>query len=531
MPSDSVCSDSTGSRIREAGALPRRAIHLDAAAAAAHKTVYRRKAQAPSGEFGAEEGIENLLLQLLIHTATVVPHFQRNVGARGHRGQRGFGYFLDGGANCNDAGGAFADTLRCVPHKVYDDLAHLPCIDEDGGAVPGRPDVDLNGLRNRGTQGIAGFADQSIQVGALHVQRTFARVREHFAGEFGRAFAGANHTLQHAPRLVAGRDGLQRITGAAENHHQQVVEIVRDSGGKLTDSLQLLCLQVTHFGLLVVLDLRAGPKPTGDLPGGRAKRNRAHQMPAITAVGGPLQPVFDFEYGPGLPRLLPGSARALPILRVKKVIPLPGIARACVTRVVEPLPVGVGNAALSGRHPHHVGDRFQQGLVLRGTALQRGSLLVDAPLHLESLNRVDHRMRQNVGRDVPFRQVVHSPALHGVDGQRFASARGEHHHGAGKTLAFVTQGGQHVEPVHVGEVEIKEDAVGRPLPAHPDAGRSAIALGELELVGRRKFEIALVNLAVDPLIFHDQNFPHPGFAHPFPAGSKPGTVPKPRLAQ
>ena len=56
-------------------------------------------------------------------------------------------------------------------------------------------------------------------------------------------------------RLRVWRSGIAKQRGIAAYYHQQVVEIVRDPAGKLTDSFHSLGLPQRSFRLLAFLDL------------------------------------------------------------------------------------------------------------------------------------------------------------------------------------------------------------------------------------------------------------------------------------
>ena len=72
-----------------------------------------------------------------------------------------------------------------------------------------------------------------------------------------------------------------------KNAHQKVVEIVGDSARQPADAFEFLLLEGGILGPLLVLDLRTGAEPVGNLSGGGPQGNGAHEMPSVAAVSGP----------------------------------------------------------------------------------------------------------------------------------------------------------------------------------------------------------------------------------------------------
>ena len=165
------------------------------------------------------------------------------------------------------------------------------------------------------------------------------------------------------------RETVQRLTRAAENDHQQVVELVCNSRRKLAYTLQFLVLQMDRLGLLLTLDFRAGPEPVRDLAGVVAEWDRTHQVPSEAAVRRAPQPVLYLKYRPGLSRLRPGTQCPFPVFGMQKLIP-PRRARLfhALPGVFQPLAVRVLGASVRVYHPDHLRNGVQQVLVLSCTA-------------------------------------------------------------------------------------------------------------------------------------------------------------------
>src|SRR5690606_33772726 len=76
---------------------------------------------------------------------------------------------------------------------------------------------------------------------------------------------------------------------------------------------------------LLVVDVRAGPKPPHDVPLGVPHRQRAPEKPAVHAVVA-TKAVLDLVVFAGPQRMLPTLPRPLLVVRVHGVVP-PGAAR------------------------------------------------------------------------------------------------------------------------------------------------------------------------------------------------------------
>ncbi|MNT09369.1 hypothetical protein D3C72_1441500 [compost metagenome] len=87
---------------------------------------------------------------------------------------------------------------------------------------------------------------QRLQRDGLRVQRLFSGKRQQPLGKLCAAFGG----LQRPNNALFGLCVLRLLSGqfqAADNHRQQVVEIMRQAAGELADRLHFLAVQQRFF--------------------------------------------------------------------------------------------------------------------------------------------------------------------------------------------------------------------------------------------------------------------------------------------
>jgi hypothetical protein len=108
--------------------------------------------------------------------------------------------------------------------------------------------LQLDRFADRTPQQIGDFADQLVGIDRLRRQRLLPRKRQQPLREFG----GAPHPFQRqlaragdplrCRRRRQSRDLIADDIEAAHHHRQQIVEIMRQTAGQLTDHLHLLGL-------------------------------------------------------------------------------------------------------------------------------------------------------------------------------------------------------------------------------------------------------------------------------------------------
>ena len=108
--------------------------------------------------------------------------------------------------------------------------------------VQGDIDVELNVLPHALTEQFAHALDMLRQIDALRMQRLPTGERQQPAGQFRCApgcLLGPSQRPFAQPHVARLGKDLQPI----DDHHEQIVEVVRNPAGKLADRLQLLHLE------------------------------------------------------------------------------------------------------------------------------------------------------------------------------------------------------------------------------------------------------------------------------------------------
>jgi hypothetical protein len=104
-------------------------------------------------------------------------------------------------------------------------------------------------------QKVAHAGHQCIDVDGTGHQPLPARKRQQLLGQLGAALGGA-HGIAHEPVLTLAFDPMREQIEIADHGGEQVVEVVRDAAGELTDGFHLLRLQQDRLGALALADLR-----------------------------------------------------------------------------------------------------------------------------------------------------------------------------------------------------------------------------------------------------------------------------------
>jgi len=202
----------------------------------AHNANHGGQAQSPSGEFGGEEGVENLGLGFGTHTASRIPNLQVHVGAGrqvvvevggGEAGEIGIQH---AGGDPDDAA-VIADGFGGVGDQIHDDLADLGGIGFDRRQRGGEGELDGGFFGKDSPQQVGGFLRHAREVYGLQGKAALARIGQHLIGELGGAAGGG---FDFGQVFDGGRcrgqiqQGNARI---AQNDGEEVVEIVGQAAG------------------------------------------------------------------------------------------------------------------------------------------------------------------------------------------------------------------------------------------------------------------------------------------------------------
>ena len=221
------------------------AVDLDVAARLLDEAVHHAQPQAGAlaDILGGEERLEHFFQNVRRHAAAGVAHRDHHVGARAHLRVR-----LRIGLVEDDVAG-FERELAAVRHRV----ARIDRkIEQCGGELcrigDGAPDIvfqhrlDLDLLAERRAQQVRGIARKRIRIDRARLERLAAREGEQLMRQLGAARRGlVDHPGDRGelrPVLHALGEDLDR----AGDDGQDVVEVVRDAAGELSDGIHLLRL-------------------------------------------------------------------------------------------------------------------------------------------------------------------------------------------------------------------------------------------------------------------------------------------------
>ena len=203
------------------------------------------EAQSASGELRGVERIEDARARLGIDAATVVAHFQSDVGALGEsvtqkRLREGGAIRLDGAGADDDSPGVFAEGLGCVGDQAHGHLAQLGRIGLDGGEVPAEVVLEDGLARGRTLDELGHFANDPRDVEALGAERLGPGIGQHLAGQGRRPVGRVHDPVEPLPQRRLGWQVHQCEAGFAQDRGEQVIEVVSDASGHDTQALQLL---------------------------------------------------------------------------------------------------------------------------------------------------------------------------------------------------------------------------------------------------------------------------------------------------
>ena len=135
--------------------------------------------------------------------------------------------------------------------SVDDEIQH-DLFDHAGiGAHIGRPrrivKLDVNVLAENPVQHPRQVTDDDVHVDVFDLNRLTAAEREQLARQRCRALGVLRNIRNRLVEIGRQSSVLGGFFGAAENHRQDVVEVMSDSAGELPDRLQLLRLPQLHL--------------------------------------------------------------------------------------------------------------------------------------------------------------------------------------------------------------------------------------------------------------------------------------------
>ena len=211
------------------------AVDVDVALRLADEAIDHAEAEATSlaDPLGREEGLEHLLEVSRRNADARVGDLDHRIASRHRFGiHRNVSGIQDDVARLDQQFAAVRHRIARIEAEIDQRGLELGAIDMDDAEIVREHGVDLD-LRTQGApQELAGVGDQGVEVGRLRPQRLLAREGEQLAGQGGRAIDGLAHQLE--PFVRDGAQVLvQQYVDVAQDHHQDVVEVVRDAAGEL----------------------------------------------------------------------------------------------------------------------------------------------------------------------------------------------------------------------------------------------------------------------------------------------------------
>ena len=227
------------------GAPARLADHGDVAPVLPDYAVDHGQAQAGAlvHLLGGEEGLEDLLAGLLVHALAGVAHRQHGIGRRLHIGVHQIGRLVQvrvGGLDAQAA--ALGHGVAGVGHQVKQHLLHLVLVrvHRAQGRFQGYAQLHV----------LADHPPDQALVGLHHLVEGERLKLAHLAAAEGQELAyqvsGLEGAFEHAFQVGPVGAALVQVfhgqLGVADDHREDIVEVVGDAPGQVADGLHLLGL-------------------------------------------------------------------------------------------------------------------------------------------------------------------------------------------------------------------------------------------------------------------------------------------------
>ena len=191
-----------------------------------------------------EERLEDARLDRLAHAGARVAHREHHVLAGHHVGGLARVFVVEHHVRRLDhepaAGG---HRVAGVDDEVHQHLLELAAVHLDGADVRLGAHVDRDVLADQPAEHLVQLGDERVDVEERRFHELLPGEAEQLPGEAARGLAGAADLVERLPDRVIGRAGPPSShPGPAEDHGQQVVEVVGDAAGQPADRLHLLGL-------------------------------------------------------------------------------------------------------------------------------------------------------------------------------------------------------------------------------------------------------------------------------------------------
>src|SRR5581483_7013989 len=233
---------------RHRGPLADGAFEIDRTVRLTGEAISLTKAQTTAAPdlLGGEERLESALLHVVRHADAGVAHLDLDEVA-----DEVPALFIECDITGTDAQrAAFRHRVARIEPDIEQRQLELAGVDLDRPESWRNVDDDADVAAQRSAEQIADGVELAVEIDALRAQRLPARESKQLSGERLAALGGVTDVDDQAfELLVVAGEPLGHI-GASENDRQQIVEIVRDAPGQLSDGLHLLRLEQLLAGFL-----------------------------------------------------------------------------------------------------------------------------------------------------------------------------------------------------------------------------------------------------------------------------------------
>ena len=446
----------------ERGAVPGLAVDPDVTAALLDHAVDRRQAKAAAFALllGREERLEHARTGRRVHAFAAVADREHHVRARLDRDvrQRVRGVQFDVGS-LDRQPPAGRHRIARVDREVDENLLHRRRIDRHLTQIGRERGDQLDILADQPAQQFLDLRHQRVEVDHLRLQHLPPAERQQLPGQRRGAIARRLNFQQIQAQRILLRDLVEHQVAVAEDRREQVVEVVRDPAGELTDRFHLLRLAQLLLELAPLGDVARVDDDGAD--GGVAEAVDADPFHDPPRAVGVMEPDFFHDRRAGFADGL-GQAHAdeLAILRVQEIED-----RSSHHLLRRPSEMADRRGAEIRDAPLGVDQQQRVGAVLdqRAEALFAGAqrrLGVPA-LHFLGVQRerVADGALQALDGQVHLAEIIGGAGLHRLDGDVLRAAAGQHDDR--RRDALVTDLAQQAQAVAGAEQVVEEGDVER----------------------------------------------------------------------
>src|SRR5882724_11099808 len=216
----------------ESGTFAEFAVHPDESAALLYYTVYRRQTQTGSLALflGGEKRLENVSLSFRVHAGPGVRNCEKDVLSwLHHRVRRPVQVIQFDIRGLNGKTAALGHGVARIHREVHDDLFHLAGVRANRSQISRTADNQLDVFANQTRNELAHFFDDGIQIHRARLQHLHPAESEKLTRQRSCAIRRSINLFNLARDVICWWQNIQQQFRVALDHHQQIVEVVRDA--------------------------------------------------------------------------------------------------------------------------------------------------------------------------------------------------------------------------------------------------------------------------------------------------------------